>query len=273
MSPKPQFGRKTIVAAGRTIDAWTQGDVDALVLDHALEHAEIVGAVQTRATRLIYYLLENGETVTDDGENLVDTVVRDLVERAARRRVPRWDEDKTFAERYPELARALDRDGFVVKDGRLVRAMPATLGLPAADDEVHELLRRFGFATTAYHLDQALLTHGEGKWGAANGQIRPFIEGLINEIAEKLAPPGTTLPPPGGARLNWLAKLDPPFVLPNLREWDGQGKGFLEAFIGRLQPNGPHPGIPEEEDCTFRLHATLIVTRLLLRRLAARLGA
>ena len=103
---KTQFGRETIVAAGRTMDGFTQADVDALLLDYGLEAAGIAGAVQTRATRLIHYLLENAEAVTGHGENLVDAVVHELVERAARRRLPPWDEDTTFAEQYPKLARA-----------------------------------------------------------------------------------------------------------------------------------------------------------------------
>lgn len=200
MGTQPQFGRETLVAAGRTMDRFTQGDVDAFLLDHGLEDAGIVGAVQTRATRLIYYLLENREMTTGDGGNLVDAVVRDLAERAARRRVPPWEEDTTFAERYPRLARALERDGFVVKDGGLVRAMPAALGLPATDDEVHELLKRFSFVTSMGHLDQAIQSHCNGLWAAANGQLCSFMEALLDEVAERITTDASTLPPSGHAR-------------------------------------------------------------------------
>ncbi|HKX04380.1 MAG TPA: hypothetical protein VJX71_17940 [Methylomirabilota bacterium] len=70
---------------------------------------------------------------------------------------------------------ALDRDGFLVKVGHLVRAMPSALGLPAVDDEVHKLLKRFGFVTPMGHLDQAVQSHGNGMWAAANGQLRSFV--------------------------------------------------------------------------------------------------
>jgi hypothetical protein len=136
---------------------------------------------------------------------------------------------------------------------------------------VHDLLKRFGFTTPMGHLDQAIQNHTDGHWAAANSQIRSFLEGLVNEIAEKLAQ-GAPLPAPGGARLSWLAKLDPPFLLAPLNEWDGQGKGFFEAFYRRLHPQGSHRGLSDEEDSTFRLHTALIVARLLLRRLAQRLG-
>lgn len=272
MAGKPEFNRETIIAAGRTMDRFTQGDVDAFLLDYGLEDARISGAVQARATRLIRHLLENPEVTTGPGENLTDAVVRDLVERAASRRVPPEEEDTTFAERYPRLGRALDRDGFVVKDGRLIRAMPSALGLPAADDEIHQLLKRFNFSIPLGHLDQAIQNHTDGRWASANSQVRSFVYALVDEIAERLAPPGAALPPPGGARLNWLGGVQPPFVLRAFNEWDGQGKGFFEAFIRRLQPHGAHPGLSEEEDATFRLHTALIAARLLLRRLAQRFG-
>jgi hypothetical protein len=272
----PQFTRPTINAAGRTIDAWSQSSLDSFLLEHDLDRWPPAGkSVVTRANLLIRYLLDSPDATTGDGENLIDTVVRDLVKRAIPVR-----SDLDFAEQFRKLARALAVDGFVVTDGELRRAMPVALGVAAADDEVHQLLKRFGFDTPMGHLDQAIKSHGNGLWAAANSQLRSFVEGLIDEIAEKLAqqgPPeklaqqGPPLPSPGGARLTWLAKLNPPFVLPGSNEWDGQGKGFLEAFFRRLHPQGSHPGLSDDDDSTFRLHTALVVARLLLRRLAARL--
>lgn len=263
----PQFTRPTIVAAGRIIDNWRQASIDSFLLDFGLEHVapKLGNSTETRANLLIRHLLDNPNSTTDDGENLVDAVVRDVVERVAN--TPLME----FAEAFPKLARGLARDGFVVKDGHLRKALPMALGLPEADDEVHELLKLFGFGVPMGHLDQAIQNHTNGRWAAANGQIRSFLEGLVNEIAEKLAK-GAELPPPGGARLNWLAKLNPPFVLSGLNEWDGHGKGLFEALYRRLQPEGPHPGLSDDEDSTFRLHTVLVVARLLLRRLAQRLA-
>ena len=267
----PRFTRATINAAVRTMDGWYRSSVDSFLLEHELEEMSTEGSVVTQANRLLRHLLQHPDARTSGGESIVDTVVRDLVERAIvdARRYHR----NAFAERFPQqLARALAVDGFVVQDGELRSAMPAVLGLPAADDEVHVLLRRFGFTVTEGHLDQAIKNHGDGLWASANAQVRSFVYALIDEIAERLAPPGTTLPPPGGGRLNWLATLQPPFVLPAFNEWDGQGKGFFEAFLRRLQPHGAHPGLSEEEDATFRLHTALIGARLLSRRLVGRLG-
>ena len=55
-------------------------------------------------------------------------------------------------------------DGFVVKwsEGSvpLLRAMLAKdVDLPEADDEVHQLLKHFGFDVSREHLDQAIEAH------------------------------------------------------------------------------------------------------------------
>lgn len=271
----PQFTRPTIVAAGRTADRFSQASLSAFLLDHGLEDAapESVGSVVKRVNRLIKYLLENTDAETAEGENFVDVVVRDLVQRAHDRPVQLWEAGDAFGDRFPNLARALSRDGFVIEDGQLRRMLPGALGLPDADDEIHVLLKRFGFSVPEGHLAQAIQNHTDGKWAAANSQLRSFMEALLDEIAEKIAPDPSTLPPSGHGRRTWLATTaTPAFLLSPLNEWDGQGKGYFEGFFRRLHPQGSHPGLSDEEDCTFRLHTALIAARLLLRRLAARLA-
>jgi len=122
------------------------------------------------------------------------------------------------------------------------------------------------------HFDQAIAAHSRGDWAAANAQFRPFVEGLLDEIAERLAGGTGALPEQGHARRQWLAQLDPPFFIGTLNEWTGDGRGFVEAFYCRLHPQGAYPGLSDEDDSTFRLHLILLVARLLLRRLAQRIG-
>jgi hypothetical protein len=53
--------------------------------------------------------------------------VRDLVEQAARVPTSVWA-PPDFAEKFPKLARALERDGFVVQESKLRKALPTALG-------------------------------------------------------------------------------------------------------------------------------------------------
>ena len=88
--------------------------------------------------------------------------------------------------------RGLARDGYVIAWGEwgvpptLRAALPHEIDLPATDDEVRLLLKQFGFATVAGHLDQAIQTHTRGEWAAANAQLRTFMEGLFDDIARHI---------------------------------------------------------------------------------------
>lgn len=138
-------------------------------------------------------------------------------------------------------------------------------GLPAVDDEVHELLKRFGFVTPMGHLDQALQSHGNGLWAAANGQILSFVMELIDEIAEKL-------PPEHGVdaarrRALELAGDRAAAVRARGAERMGRAGGRVPRSVASPPPSaGAASRPPGWEDSTFRLHIAFIVGRTLLRR-------
>jgi hypothetical protein len=227
---------------------------------------------QGRANEFVRYLVTEPDRRDEDGRNLIDAIVDKFVQSALSTCTGYAGFDyHRFQESYPALHRGLERDGFTVEDGQLRRALPEVLDLPAADDEVHALLNRFGFATPMGHLDQGIAAHARGDWAAANAQFRPFIESLLDEMAERLAGRAAALPAAGHPRRQWLAQLNPPFFLPDLNEWTGNGTGFLEGFYRRLHPQGAHPGLSDEDDSTFRLHLVLLAARLLLRRLRQRI--
>lgn len=268
----PKFTRPTILAATDLITNLGHAGVNRFLLGYGLENARIEGSLRDRASSLARYLLEEPERRDADGNNLIDTIVTALVQQAVTRST-NWDgrfDFQQFQGSFATLHRALERDGFTAEDGHLRRALPVALDLPAADDEVHALLTHFGFAIPMGHLDQGTAAHARGEWAAANAQFRPFIESLFDEMAERLAG-GGALPAAGHPRRQWLAQLNPPFFLPDLNEWTGNGTGFLEGFYRRLHPQGAHPGLSDEDDSTFRLHLVLLVARLLLRRLQQRI--
>ena len=224
--------------------------------------------------RLVRYSESEPEAQDLSGGNLFDSIVEgviaDVVPDVEERGID-WIEPTRATQK---LRRELQRDGFVLNEqrGTLQSALPDSVDLPAIDDEVHSLLARHGLATPVGHLDQAIDAHGRGNWAGANSQIRPFIESLFDEIAGILARAESSsgLPEGGHRRRQWLANLPRPFYGVDLNEWTHDGKGFLEAFYKRLHEQGPHPGLSNEEDSTFRLHLALLVARMLLRRLDAR---
>lgn len=251
------------------LPSWNfHAQVDHFALEHGVEEVVVGGSLAAKALALSRYLIQNPEDRNEDGQNLTDLIVGQLVAQAIERSThgyPREFHHETFQQNYEALNRGLERDGFTVEGGELRRALPQVLDLPAADDEVHLLLDRYGFAVSRGHVDQGIAAHARGDWAAANAQFRAFIESLFDSIAEHLAA-GAPLPPQGNQRRMWLANRTPPFFQATSNEWDGQGHGFLEGFFRRLHPAGAHPGLSDEEDSTFRLHLVLLVGRHLLRR-------
>jgi hypothetical protein len=121
-------------------------------------------------------------------------------------------------------------------------------------------------------LDQAIQSHSLGNWAAANSQVRSFLESLFDETAYRLDPNAPHGQNQGEARRQLLANITPPFLSRDLNEWSDDGKNFVNGVFKRLHPQGAHPGLSGDEDCTFRLHLVLLLARLFLRRLDAVLG-
>ena len=262
----------------------SHAEITHFLMAHFLEDWVFGNSKRERLNALVSYLSLNPDNTNREGQNLTDAVVRDLISRAAAtiraEDLGAWDTVSTFEEaftnRFPELSRALDRDGFKVIEWQLRRNLPEAFDLPATDDDVHRLLRTFGFSVPSGHLDQAIQNHSQGTWAAANSQLRSFVEGLMDSISDRLEPDSAKLPARGWNRVEWLANQTPPFFLPELNEWQTDSKtgrpiGFIYGVWQRLHPHGSHPGLSDEEDSTFRLHLVLILARLLLLRLKQRL--
>jgi hypothetical protein len=185
MSDVP-FTRPTILAAIAFLDrSLSQASFNHMVLRLGLEDeitsnttisvskkADLLGRIAMRRPADPIETLEGRLS-------LAEAVVREAV--ALMRREPLHDAEIA-------LGRGLARDGHVVsfdeKDRPSLRsALPEELGLPPVDDEVHQLLRHFGFFEPLGDLDQRIEAHARGNWAAANAQFRTFLESLFDDIA------------------------------------------------------------------------------------------
>ena len=257
-----KFSWHTLTEAGDLIADMSHSEIDKLALKLSVKHP-IFNFVpqgkqgpnkQAKANQLIVIARENPSHETADGADLWDAIVEQAISYG-----PLAD--------YPKFVRALKRDGFDVgNDGTLRRALPEEAEIPQADDELHKLLDELGLATTKVHLDQSIKNHSDGHWAAANSQLRTFLESLFDEIAHLLAPEKASSGVSAENRRALLSKTDPPFLQQELGEWTSDGKNFVNGLFKRLHGEGSHPGLSDEEDCTFRLHLILITGRYYLRR-------
>ncbi|MGP4806183.1 hypothetical protein ACSV5G_20660 [Agrobacterium cavarae] len=266
------FTRPTVVAANEFLGfaLKTHTQINKIVLRLGLEDEVTAGStlgIEKKVDLLGRLVLARADEVIETSEGkatLVEAFVRQVIEHADERS-QEWRQDA--------LLRGLARDGYVVvwTDGRqpnsLRSALPGEIDLPAANDEVHLLLKHFKFTTSLGHLDQAVEAHTRGDWAAANGQIRTFLEGLLEEIAFYIEPSKAKTMGSSENRRAMLASTDIGFLGVKRNEWSPDGKSFIHGLFKMLHSDGSHPGLSTEDHCTFRLHIGLVTARMLLRRL------
>jgi len=262
------FTRPTLVAAVELLEQHSQARFNQMVLRLGLED-EITSStglsVANKCALLGRIVVQRAETVSDTLEGTM-TLGEAVIRQAAQLAQPQSDHPLQTA-----FARGVARDGYVLvwddhrRNPSLRAALPEEIQLPQTDDEVHELLKRFGFATPLGHLDQAVEAHTRGDWAAANGQLRTFLESLFDDIARNLRPQETAQRATSENRRALLAEIG--FLESDRNEWTTDGKNYINGLFKMLHTEGSHPGLSDEDHCTFRLHVVLVTARTFLRRL------
>jgi hypothetical protein len=133
----PKFSRAVILASTDYFSNLTHQQIDRFLLEHGLERVSSAAESKVgRATTVAAHLIKNPELTNDYGENLVDTVVTDLVERSldSTRGYGGAFDAGEFENRYRSLARALKRDGIAYERGVLGNDQPP-LEVPEVDWE------------------------------------------------------------------------------------------------------------------------------------------
>lgn len=258
--PHARFTRPSVLHAANLLARRysTHAKFDNLMLQFGVENSIRPGYLQAKANDLIRFADAHPDHETPDGREIAAAIVEEALAAG-----PGASEDE-------ELNRALNRDGYVIaasgNEGLVLQAMmPPVADLATASDEIHVLLDKLGMQTAKGHLDQAIDNHGRGQWAAANAQLRTFLEDMFNEIARRLAPTKASGCSSENLR-QLLAKTSPPFLSSDLGEWSPDGKSFVNGLFKRMHGHGSHPGLSEEDDCTFRLHLVLVAARHYLRR-------
>jgi len=266
------FTRPTIAAAVALLDTkLTQAKFDQMVFRLGLE-TTIPFDTSLSVSKKIAMLARE---IAKAGERLIPTIdgQMTLTEALVREAVAVSSANPSQPEEQERFVRALALDGFVIQWGDefirtaplLRAALPEEVDLPVTDDEVHQLLKHFGFTNSMGHLDQAIEAHTRGDWAAANSQTRTFMESLFDEIARCVDPTMAAGTASSENRRAMLATRG--FLSVHRNEWTPDGKNYINGLFKMLHTEGSHPGLSDEDRSTFRLHLVLITARTFLRRL------
>lgn len=256
------FSRNTIVEALQLFEGsyWTTARFERYLFKFGLEKVAppSSGSKPGRINVLISHFIEGSSQAGPGGGNIVLETIELILKSHAG--------TSSLAGAFPSLAHSLRLDGYSINDdGSLASILPTSTPLAPKETEVERLLSKFEFTIAEGHLEQAVTAHTRGDWAAANAQMRSFVESLFDSFSEKLLP--ASRPATSHGRREQLAKLSPPFIDPALNEWDfGPNGGFVQGFWRRLHSNGSHPGLSDEDDCTFRLQLVYLVAHMFLTR-------
>ena len=263
------FTRPTLIAAVELLEQHSQARFNQMVLRLGLEDEISTStslSVATKCALLGRIVVQRADAVLDTLEGsmtLGEAVIRQAAQLA-----------QQHATHFLQTAfvRGLARDGYVLtwddygRNASIRAALPGDIQLPQTDDEVHQLLKSFGFTTPLGHLDQAIEAHTRGDWAACNSQLRTSLESLFDDIARNVRPQEAGQRPSSENRRALLAEIG--FLATDRNEWTQDGKNYVNGLFKMLHTEGSHPGLSDEDHSTFRLHVVLVTARTFLRRLA-----
>jgi hypothetical protein len=248
------FSRTTIVKVIEALKFQTHSEVEKFALEFGLENIITGSYIKEKENSLMRYLIQNPQAVTPNGTHLSYSIIEYLIAKRCK--------DSKPEEEFPELVYSLDKDGYIIYKNGIKNKLPSQLPIADEEDELIELLNKFGFSVAKGHYEQALTAHTRGDWAAANSQLRSFVEEFFDRATDKIVPGSYAS---SHNRRETLATVN--YFRSDLNEWSNDGKGFIQGFWKRLHPQGAHPGLSEKEDSTLRLHLVIVVMHYFAKRL------
>ena len=250
------FSRTTIIKIVDALRLQFHTDVDKFALEFGLEDVISGSSIKEKNVSIMRYLIKNLQAKAPNGTLLAQAIIEHLVLTRC--------QDCDPAELFPELVNSLDHDGYNLDRNGLRAKLPSELPLVKEENELINVLDRYGYSVAKGHYEQAVAAHTRGDWAASNSQLRSFVEEFFNRVAEIMVSGSYSS---GHQCQQALAKIG--FFQSDLNEWLDDGKGFVQGFWKRLHPQGSHPGLSEKEDSTFRMHIVIVVLHYFAKRLDA----
>lgn len=243
-------------------DLHTHATLDTYAYRYGLGEVAVGGNKDQKVLGIAKHLLENPKLPGLLSNNLMYEIVEDAISRAVQNTY-RFDANSNEFIQYPQLRRLLLKDGFVIRDGQLIRTFDTDFDYSKNETLLESLLNNHQLKVAKGHFDQASNAFNRGDWAACNSQLRSYVEELLNKLAERIT--GNTFPDSHQAKIA-LSKCTPPLFYKQLNEWSDNGTGYFETFWKRLHNEGSHPGLSDEDDSIFRLNIVQISTLEVLRR-------
>lgn len=287
------LNKSTLLEIIHLIENWTTAELDRFALTFNIDIPEKINGLalsKAKKANIILSVLDANESKGPFTNDIQIDSVQYILEKYIRENpLPaqnvenNWLDDieqpvqglnDFFFANNTRLVNSIKRDGFTIRNQKVVPLLPEELTESKIENELIRLLNDFDFNTAKGHLEQAIENHSNGNWAGANGQFRTYLESLMIDISNALITDRacTNI----GEAITWLSNpniLNPVLLHKDLNEVpkDGLKTPYINGLWKRLHPTGSHPGLSDEEDCTFRYHSLIVFTRYLLSRMEKRI--
>lgn len=257
------FSRATLVDVFSLFSNNSHSVLDKFFFKYGIEEHTITASnKENKALAAVRHLIDNPDSKGILGGDMAYEMVEEILDFYINNTYY-YDTELGEFKGYPKLKRLLLKDGFEIRDEKLVRMVDSTINYVENEGLLLILLDKYKFSIANGHYTQAVNAFTRGDWAACNGQIRTFVEELIIKLTEDIT--GKKFTDSHSARTA-LSQSSPKLFYPELNEWLDNGTGYFETFWKRLHPQGSHPGLSDENDSMFRLNIVQISILELLRR-------
>lgn len=274
------FSKQVIVDIVKTLPGY-HNELDMYLIQFDLDDKIAFNngdSIETKKLKIVKYLMANPDVKDNFQNSIALNIVKDRIAFLIDSSYGDFDRHKKEFVTYPNLYKYLRYDGFDidVQNNELIRTLPEDIGVYEKEDNIRCVLDKYNFSRTVGHYNQAKGSYLSGNYAAVNSQLRSFVESLFMEIGKYIKHIERTNPNimniiPNSAigAMQVLVKCNKPILDVDLNEWDGQSKGFIEAFWKRLHPQGSHPGLPTIDETIFRFQLVILVTSNIISRFNA----
>lgn len=192
MKTAANFSRQTIVEAITLLEEWEHSKIERFILKFELEN-KISYKEMNRpqiANMVIHKLIEE-RNLPEPGDisNLYDVVEHIAGElKEPKSDIPAFMGNQLFSDPAEKFKNSLFRDGYKIKDGKLISVVPHITDPSSREDEFRKLAEEKGPEEILTFIDHAISAHTAGNWETVNQYVMKMSEKLSQIVPGPMDP-------------------------------------------------------------------------------------
>jgi len=262
-----KYSNKTLDEMARFIDShFTHTDMDSVFLYASMPDGFDSGP--NKLARSLSVLKRLSRSDEAEHADTLDELFTEVIKR--RQNTFRTSENSWSSpdEQAVSLKRALQADGYVIVEGKIVPSDKLEFELASETSILEQKLQTRGMLGVIKTLDQAHRNFIEGHFEACNAMLRTSLEGTLRHIAIEIAGGPEKIPASNPAHS--AAPADVRKYLHQQGFFEQDEIGYIREFYGYASTDGSHPGISNESESRLRRLMIVALIQYCLEKLESK---